>query len=145
MKNPGIGWPNSLRLADCRRSTAFAGFLRFSSIVARRFAAEVIADGLAAVVANAFTEMLAFFGGHAAESAAPAAIESEASGAMPAETAEEDPAKREQAEGLPEGEFVPAEQGRHEPVPEVEDDFAADEGEEDHSQDCQWNDEKQFD
>jgi hypothetical protein len=108
-------------------------------------AAEVFADGLAAVFADALAEAVAFFGGHAAEAAAHAAIESEASGAMPAETAEEDAAEREQAEGLPEVEFVPAEERGHEPVPEMQNDFTADKGEEEHSEDCQWNDEEHFD
>src|SRR5260221_4740047 len=102
---------------------------------------EVIVDCLAAVVADALAEAVAFFGGHAAEVSSHAGAESEASAAMPAETAEEDAAEREEAEGLPEGEFVPAEEWRHEPVPEMQDNFATDEGEEEHSEECQWNDE----
>jgi hypothetical protein len=108
-------------------------------------AAEVFADGLTTVVADALAEAVAFFGGHAAEAAAHAAAEAEASGAMPPETAEENAAKREQAEGLPEVEHGPADKRGQKPVPEVLDDFTADEGEEEHSEECQWNDEKHFD
>src|SRR5471030_2291002 len=40
--------------------------------------------------------------------------------------AEKDPAQRQQAERLPEGHCVPAEERRHQPVPQVLHDFAAD-------------------
>jgi len=73
----------------------------------------VIVDCLAAVVADALAETVALFGGHAAEVSSHAGAESEASAAMPPESAEEDAAEREEAEGLPEGEFVPAEERRH--------------------------------
>src|SRR5690242_12360904 len=63
---------------------------------------------------------------------------------MPAETAEEDAAEGEQAESLPEGEFVPAEERWHEPVPEMQNDFAADEGEEEHSQNRQRSNKHYF-
>jgi len=95
--------------------------------------AEVFADGLTTVVADALAKAVAFFGGHAAEVIAHAIATTVVAGAMPAETAEENAAKREQAESLPEGEHGPADERGQKPVPEVLNDFTADEGEEDHS------------
>src|ERR1700676_4880943 len=102
--------------------------------------AEIFADAFADALAEAF----ALVGGHAAAASFRGIPETVAAGAMPAETAEEDAAEREQADGFPEGELMPAEERGHQPIPKVKDDQATDECEENDSQKRQWNDEEHF-
>jgi len=98
----------------------------------------------AEMFAHALAEAFAFFGGHAAAAVVHAIAEAVAAGTVPSETAEEDAAEREESHGLPEGDFAPTEEGRQEPIPEVQDDLAADENKEKHSHNREWNNEKHF-
>ena len=98
----------------------------------------------AEMFAHALAEAFAFFGGHAAAAVVHAIAEAVAAGTVPSETAEEDAAEREESHGLPEGDFAPAEERRQEPIPEVQDDLAANEDKEKHSHNREWNNEKHF-
>jgi len=53
--------------------------------------------------------------------------------------AEQDPAESEQSESLPEGDLLPSEQRRQQPVPQEPHDFAANGDEEQHPQNRQWS------
>ena len=89
---------------------------------------------------HALAEAFALFRGHAAAAVVHAITETVAAGTVPAESAEEDAAEREEAHGLPKGDLAPAEERRQEPVPEVQHDFAADKNKQQHAQNRQRND-----
>ena len=96
------------------------------------------------VFADALAEAFALFGGHAAAAVVPLMTETVAAGTVPSKSAEKDAAKREKSNGLPERYFAPAEERRQKPVPEVQDDLAAGEDEEQHRENRQRNNEKHF-
>jgi hypothetical protein len=90
--------------------------------------------GVAEAGAHAFAEAVAVFGGHffpfVVEAAAAAA-------AAEAVAAEENAGEDEQTEGLPEVDGVEAEEAGDQPVPETHNDFAAEERDQQQSENCE--------
>src|SRR6266850_7486524 len=66
-----------------------------------------------------------------------------AAGTVQPESAEEDAAQRQKSQRLPEGDLAPAEERRHQPIPQVQHYFAADGDEEQHRQNRQRGNENQ--
>src|SRR2546422_936074 len=66
-----------------------------------------------------------------------------ATGTVPAKSADEDPAKQQESQRLPEGDLAPTEERRQQPVPQVQHYFAADGDKEQHPQNRQRTDENQ--
>jgi len=63
---------------------------------------------------------------------------------VPSQSAEQDAAQQQKSQGLPEINLAEAEERRQQPIPQVQHDFAADEGKEQHRQDRQRSDENPF-
>ena len=68
-----------------------------------------------------------FLGCHALPALGHATAEIGAMRTVAPKSAEEDPAQRQKSKRLPEGDLAPAEERRQQPVPQLHDDFAADE------------------
>ena len=96
------------------------------------------------MIEHALAEAFAFLGSHPAAAVVHAMTETVTAGTVPTKSAEQDAAEREESHGLPERDFAPAEERGQEPIPEVQDDLAADEDKEKHSHNREWNNEKHF-
>src|SRR5436305_1645251 len=89
-----------------------------------------IAGGVAAE--DSAAEARAFVRGHVFPAGFEAAAVVGPGEAAASDAAKEDAAEGQETEGLPEGDGVPSEERRDQPVPEVADDLATEEGEEHH-------------
>src|SRR5271157_197635 len=94
--------------------------------------------------AHALPESFPLFGRHVLATLFHAAAETGATGTVPSQSAEEDPAQRQQSQRLPKGDLAPAEERRQQPIPEVQHYFAADEDKEQQRQDRQRSNENPF-
>ena len=105
-----------------------------------------------AALAHALTESLPLLRRHGVppiahaigEAIGHAAADVRSAGAMPSKSAEEDPAEQQNSQRLPEGNLANAEDRRQQPVPQLQDDFAADGDEHHHPQERQRRDEDPF-
>src|SRR6266852_299958 len=76
--------------------------------------------------AHALPELFPLFRRHVLAALFHATADIGATGTVKSKSAEEDPAQRQKSKRLPEGDLVPAEERRQQPIPQVQYYFAAD-------------------
>jgi Nickel-dependent hydrogenase len=100
--------------------------------------------GEAEAFAHALPESFPLFRRHMLAALFHATAETRATGVVRSQAAEEDTAQQQKSKRLPKSDLAPAEQRRQQPIPQVQHDFAADEGKEHHRHDRQRSNKKPF-